>query len=580
MRAFILALLLLPAPALAKTAVPPPEYAYVQGRLAAADQQLHTAASLFATIPAEDSDRRLKHRQFDIALLDGEKKAVVRLAEDIIAAGPQEGDSGLAVAIANSLVSLARLAVAAGDRDWRTYDRVLAGYAEPQQRWGEISAVLRQILGAWGLAADRDYDAALALLGPAETAAAHSYLAEHRAHILALAKRWPEAATAYSEMLATEGADIPRLRIAAAAAALEAGRDDPQWRERGIALIAGGPAHDPLLDIARARIANDPDMRGRKLGSVITRPEQGVAQLLLRVSIDLGRGRAVPPALGFARLATFADPDLPEAWFVSSGLLMRLDRAELALAALEPAQKMDAPWGRMARVQRAEIFAAQEKWDEARAALLAEAQRPDAEAGDWTRLADVERRAGNFPEAAEYFSRALALAGDSDAGMKGQIYFLRGSAWEQAGQWEKAEPDLRQALALDPDNPIYLNYLGYSLLERGIRLDEGRELVARAYAGAPENGAIIDSMGWAAYITGDYATAVQLLEKARAAEPADPTVSDHLGDAYWRTGRRIEARHAWNAARALNPSEKQAAALDVKLDYGLDVAENLAGKAQ
>ena len=83
-------------------------------------------------------------------------------------------------------------------------------------------------------------------------------------------------------------------------------------------------------------------------------------------------------------------------------------------------------------------------------------------------------------------------------------------------------------------------------------------------------------MGWAEYVSGNYAEAVRLLEKARASEPGDPTIADHLGDALWKSGRRIEARHAWASAAALSPEPKLSAALAHKMDFGLDVA--LAGK--
>jgi Flp pilus assembly protein TadD len=127
-------------------------------------------------------------------------------------------------------------------------------------------------------------------------------------------------------------------------------------------------------------------------------------------------------------------------------------------------------------------------------------------------------------------------------------------------------------VALQPQNPVFLNYLGYSLLDRGVKLDEADRLIARAFEASPDNGAIIDSMGWARYVRGDYPGAVVLLERARAAEPGDPTVADHLGDALWRVGRRIEARHAWESAMTLEPDAKLKAALEGKLRYGLDIA--------
>jgi Flp pilus assembly protein TadD len=409
----------------------------------------------------------------------------------------------------------------------------------------------------------------------AEKGISASYIAEHRAHLLALARRWPEAAEAYSAIVAAEGATVARLRLAAAATALEASARDPAWRTRAITVLGGGPDRDPVLMDARARMAADPKMDGRRLGGLVTRPQEGIALMLLRVSTDLARERALTPAISFARLSTMVEPGIPDGWLVLADLLARADKPDLALAALDgvPAST---PWALPAEIRRAGIFAAQGRHDEASAIAARLAARPDAGPEDWTRLADISRQAGRNSEAAAHYTRALALLPPEPGPVHGQIWFLKGSANELAGNWAEAEADLRRAVEQAPENPLYLNYLGYSLLDRRQNLPEARALIARAYKAAPENGAIIDSMGWAEFVTGNYPEAVLLLEKARAAEPADPTIADHLGDALWRAGRRFEARHAWTSAAALSPEAKLAASLSHKLDFGLDVA--LAGK--
>jgi Flp pilus assembly protein TadD len=121
-----------------------------------------------------------------------------------------------------------------------------------------------------------------------------------------------------------------------------------------------------------------------------------------------------------------------------------------------------------------------------------------------------------------------------------------------------------------------LNYLGYSLLDRGEALVEAARLVERAAKLRPGDGGIIDSLGWSQYRQGRFAEAVETLEKAAMLEPGDPTVADHLGDAYWQVGRRIDARFRWRAALDLDPDAKQKKSMTAKLDYGLDAATAMA----
>ena len=557
------------------TAAPPssPEatQAYVQGRLAVAADDLSAASARFDVALQAGPDDELQRRAMDVAILSGDMKTALKLANRIALPDESQPRQG----VGDSLIALTRAVGAATQRDWRSYEAARQAFSAPG-RTGESAQLLALLLKAWGEAGRGHVTDALATLeGSDERGISASYIAEHRAHLLALAKRWPEAAEAYSAIVAAEGATVARLRIAATATALEASAKDPEWRTRAITLLGGGPARDPILMDARARMSADPKIDGRKLGGLVTRPQEGLALMLLRVSTDLARERALAPAISFARLATMVEPGMPDAWLVTADLLARADKPELALAALEQVPG-GAPWTVLAETRRAGILTAEERFAEATAIARRLTARPDAGPEDWTRLADIARQAGRNAEAADHYAFALALLPPEPGPVHAQIWFLRGSANEVAGNWAEAEGDLRRAVKQEPDNPLYLNYLGYSLLDRRQKLPEARELIARAYKAAPENGAIIDSMGWAEFVSGNYPEAVQLLEKARAAEPGDPTIADHLGDALWRAGRRFEARHAWTSAAALSPEAKLATALSQKLEFGLDVA--LAGK--
>jgi tetratricopeptide (TPR) repeat protein len=541
--------------------------AYVQGRLALSEDNLDLAAKRFEEALQTDADDVLKRRALDVALLSGDMPTAVRLANRIVLLPESPAGQGMA----DSIVALTRLAGAAAARDWRAYQGALKVFDAPG-RMSDTSPVLSEILAAYGRAAQGDAAGAAAMLDPASRSGiGASYLAEHRAHLLVLARDWPAAADAYAAMVANEAANVPRLRIAAAGAALEAAARDPAYRDKAILLLGGGAERDPLLNDARARLKADPRLEGRKLGGHVARAEEGIALLFLRLASDLGRERVSNSALSFARLGTLVAPRMPDAWLMTSDTLVRAGKPDLALAALDEVPGSE-PWRGVADARRAGILVSGERYDEARDLLRKELARPDAGFEGWTRLGDLERRAGNHRAAADAFARALSLLPGEPGALHAQLNFLRGSSLEQAGDWAAAEAALRDSVRLQPENALYLNYLGYSLLDRRQRLPEARDLIARAYKAAPENGAIIDSMGWAEYVLGNYAEAVRLLEIARSAEPADPTVADHLGDALWKAGRRIEARHAWASAAALDPEPKLADVLARKLDYGLDVA--------
>jgi Flp pilus assembly protein TadD len=113
-----------------------------------------------------------------------------------------------------------------------------------------------------------------------------------------------------------------------------------------------------------------------------------------------------------------------------------------------------------------------------------------------------------------------------------------------------------------------LNQLGYGLAVRGEQLDRAASLLRKADAANPENAAITDSIGWAAFKAGQIGRAVEVLERARMLDPVEPEISEHLGDAYWAAGRRVEARYAWTAAREGAADDARSRIQD-KIDRGL-----------
>jgi Flp pilus assembly protein TadD len=184
-------------------------------------------------------------------------------------------------------------------------------------------------------------------------------------------------------------------------------------------------------------------------------------------------------------------------------------------------------------------------------------------------LGNIERGRKKFTDCAVTYSRgidAMPATAEKNAWV---TYYYRGICEERSKQWTKAEADMRKALELQPEQPHVLNYLGYSWIDQGINLDEGMKMIKRAVDQRPDDGYIVDSLGWVYFRLGKYDLAVEQLERAVELVPGDSVINDHLGDAYWRVGRHNEARFQWHRALNLNPEKDQVAPIESKLDKGL-----------
>lgn len=183
-------------------------------------------------------------------------------------------------------------------------------------------------------------------------------------------------------------------------------------------------------------------------------------------------------------------------------------------------------------------------------------------------LGNILRSRKLYEEAIPYYDRALAMV-ETPERRHWVYYYARGTSYERIKQWPKAEIDLKKALDLYPDQPLVLNYLGYSWVDQGYNLDKGMKLIEKAVALKPDDGYIVDSLGWAHYKQGNFEEAVRYLERAVELKPEDPILNDHLGDALWRVGREREARFQWDQALTLEPEAEDEVQIRKKLQSGL-----------
>ncbi len=321
------------------------------------------------------------------------------------------------------------------------------------------------------------------------------------------------------------------------------------------------PRH-PLVVDAMTRIK-----AGEKLPQPVTTAQAGAAEALYGLGASLGRRGGEDLGLVYLQLSLYLANNHPLALLSLADLYESLKKPALALKVYER-MPATSPLHRNAAIQMAANLNALERVEEAEKQLEALIKENPTDLEAITALGNVQRGHKKFTACADTYGKAIATIGTPDKSNWTTFYF-RGICFERSKQWAKAEADLKKALELFPDQPHVLNYLGYSWVDQGVNLDEGMAMIRRAVQQRPDDGYIVDSLGWAYYRLGNYEEATKHLERAIELKPEDPTINDHLGDAYWRVGRVLEAKFQWSHARDLKPEPEELPKIEEKLKNGL-----------
>src|SRR3954453_12176526 len=294
----------------------------------------------------------------------------------------------------------------------------------------------------------------------------------------------------------------------------------------------------------------------------------GLAESLFDLASVLNQAETIDMALLYDRFALTLRPKFPLAQLLLADVLSTQNKAEDSLGVLAEIPA-GSPYSWSARLRGGINLETLGRTDEAIAQLKAMAAEQPTLVGALVEVGDIQRNKKRYPEAVTAYDEAIRRAAAAGMPDRWSLFYDRGVALERAGQWQRAEADLSRALELKPEQPLVLNYLGYSWVDRGENLDRGLKMIEKAVELRPEDGYILDSLGWARYRLGEYATAAEHLEKPTELVPEDPTINDHLGDAYWQTGRLIEARYQWQRALQLGPQENDVKPIEAKLERGL-----------
>ncbi|MDZ7711267.1 MAG: tetratricopeptide repeat protein [Roseovarius sp.] len=340
--------------------------------------------------------------------------------------------------------------------------------------------------------------------------------------------------------------------------------------ERALSIIDDAFGADPEPEIAALR---DRIAAGETVPfDAVTGPRQGVAEVFFSLARALKQEADDEFVLIYARAAEAIDPGHVHATITAAETLQSMEQYKLAIDAYARVPR-DHPAFHTAELGRAEALRATGKPDAA-AEVLGQLARDYPDIVEiHVAAGDLHREQEEFAEAVTAYDRAIALLETRD-NPQWFVHYVRAIAHERLDNWTEAEADFRRALELNPDHPQVLNYLGYSMVEKRVNLDEALGMIERAVAARPDSGYIVDSLGWVLYRLGRYGEAIGHMEHAAELMPTDPVVNDHLGDVLWAVDRKTEARFQWRRALSLHkttPSPDLAPErVRRKLEAGLD----------
>ncbi len=522
-----------------------PSGSYLAALVAGASRDTMAASTYFReALRADPRNPVLLERAFVASLSNGDMAPAFDLAERLVRIDAKNGLAQLALgvrAIKARNFAAARTHLARGGNTRR----------------GDITAIL---LTAWTWAGSGDFNKALEAADRLNDKPFALFRDYHAALIADLAKRPQEAAR---RMQAAYSAERNTLRLVDAYARMEArqGRKDEALKAYR-AFDEALPRHPVVVDAMRRIEANEP------LEPLIRNAIAGAGEVLYGLGAAGVRQGDELAAIIYLRLALHLAPDHGLAIVSLGDLYERIKQGERAIDVYEMTPEAS-PLRASADLQIGLVLETLDRKDEAQEHLEAIIKQSPEDPDALLALANLQRSRKLFAEAAETYTKALAISrkpGRADW----TTYYFRGVSYERSKEWLKAEADFKKALELFPEQPLVLNYLGYSWVDRDLNLDEAFRMLKRAVELRPDDGYIVDSLGWAFYRLGKYEDAMREMERAIDLKPSDPVINDHLGDVYWKVGRKLDAMFQWNHARDLSPEPEDLPKILRKIEVGME----------
>ncbi len=327
------------------------------------------------------------------------------------------------------------------------------------------------------------------------------------------------------------------------------------------AFLAGGD-DNPLVAsaLASAKTRTKPQ-------AMVATPGAGVGEALFSLATAMTDEQSIDVGLLYAQLALSFNADRPVAYTLLGDIYEDVNRPEKAIDAYSQVPE-SSPLRANAEMEIAINLQRLERKDEALARLDGLIAKEPGNYDALVTLGNVHRNNEDFAKAAEAYDRAIAILTETQPA-HWRVYYYSGIAHERMKNWETAEKQFRRALELSPDEALVLNYLGYSMVDKKINLQEAMAMIKKAVALKPNDGYIVDSLGWAYFQLRDYEQALIHCERAVELLAADPIIGEHLGDVYWRVGRKLEAKFQWQHAKDNKPEPEDLKRIEDKLVNGL-----------
>ncbi len=518
---------------------------YLAARHAGVERDSTTAAAYYLNVLKSDPrNTDLLSRSFLSVLTDGDIDEAGRLADRLIQFDRSD--------------RIARLVI--GIRALKQKQYTLARQNFAQSVRGPVTDLTAALLSAWSSAGSGDTHAALDSLDHLTGPDWYGIFKDlHGGLILDLANNRKDAGKRYERAYKSDPLALRTVEAYGRYLSRAGSKDDALkvYEEFSKAV----PNHPIITEEIKDVQA------GEKLSPLVDSPQLGAAEALYGLGASIGHRGGEDLALIYLQLALYLEPNHAMALLSLADLYESLKKPDLAIKVYDRISP-SSPLHRNAEIQIASDLDALDRTDEAKKRLeklIADSPK-DTEA--IMALANILRGRKEFAQCGDAYSKAIASVGVPEKSNWVMFYF-RGICYERSKQWPKAEADLKKALELYPDQPLVLNYLGYSWIDQGAKLEEGMNMIRRAVEQRPDDGYIVDSLGWANFRVGNYPEAVKELERAVELKPDDPTINDHLGDAYWRVGRVLEAHFQWSHAKDLKPDPEDLPKIEEKLKAGL-----------
>lgn len=307
---------------------------------------------------------------------------------------------------------------------------------------------------------------------------------------------------------------------------------------------------------------------GEEAGHLVNNLHEGYSELFYTVATILMQDNVKSIATNFLQYALVFKEDFPLVHFMQAQIF-ESDKYFNGAADQLSRIKQDSPLYFQARLQRAWLFDEMDRSEDSLDALKELEREYPNNRQVLNSIAEFFRMHERFSEAIPAYTKVINTI-DKETERDWLVYYTRGIVFDQEKRWPDAENDFKKALQLRPEQPMVLNYLAYSWVDQGVNYDIAKKMLVRAVELRPNDGYIVDSLGWALYKMGDEEEAVEVLERAAQLQTQDWAINDHLGDAYWTVGRKNEARFQWRHALSLSPDEDKIEGIRSKIKNGYE----------